>query len=219
MNPGIYMVRNKINGDFYIGSTINLKTRESNHRYRNKTHKGNSIVRNAVLKYGEDNFEFIVLDYYIFGDFATREYINEILVSREQYYVDNLKPKYNIRIIDVSRSLGVCSDKQREHLKRIANIPRDPKTYIARALNYIGKHKGENNKNSIPINVYRTSNLEFVETVVGLRNCSEKYGVDNKIIRDLNKKGYTNLYKREFVFCYPSNNIKDLYRTRKNKKL
>ncbi len=126
---GIYKITNIVNGKFYIGSTTRLSARKAEHKYRRKTNKGNSAIKNAVAKYGEDNFIFTVLEVFEFGEWATREYKDEVLSSREQYYIDTLNPKYNIRVKDVTRSIGVCSSKQREHLIRISNLPRDRSLY------------------------------------------------------------------------------------------
>lgn len=129
MAAGIYKITNIINNKFYIGSTNRLSARKAEHKYRSKNKKGNSAIRSAVLKYGEENFNFVVLEVFEFGDWATKEYRNDILSSREQYFIDVLHPQYNIRVKDVTRSIGVCSDSQKEHLKRIANLPRDRSSY------------------------------------------------------------------------------------------
>jgi len=129
MACGIYKITNIINGKFYIGSTTRLSARKAEHKYRRKTYEGNSAIKSAVLKYGEDNFTFTVLEVFEFGEWAIREYKDEILSAREQYYINTLNPQYNIRVKDVTRSTGVCSDKQREHLKRISRLPKDRSLY------------------------------------------------------------------------------------------
>lgn len=86
---GIYMIKNLINNKFYIGSAINFKRRWYNHiRNANlKIHHSKSF-ENAWHKYGEDNFEFIILEYVE---------ITENLLNREQFYLDKLQPwKRNI---------------------------------------------------------------------------------------------------------------------------
>ena len=129
MASGIYKITNIINNKFYIGSSTRLSARKAEHKYRIKNHKGNSIIKNAVLKYGEENFNFDILENFEFGEWATTEYKNDILSSREQYFVDLLQPEYNIRLKDVSRSIGVCSEKQKEHLQKIAKLPKDRSLY------------------------------------------------------------------------------------------
>jgi group I intron endonuclease len=90
---GIYMVVNIVDGSsFYIGSatTNRLHTRLMNHLYYLK---GNSRIVASVKLLGRKNFAFVVLD--IFPEKVTDK-TNFTLLSLEQYYIDLLKPKYNI---------------------------------------------------------------------------------------------------------------------------
>jgi hypothetical protein len=87
---GIYRLVNKINGESYVGSSINLTNRFR--RYYNinylkgKILKDNSRIYRALLKYNYSNFNLEILEYCS----------NESLRSREQYYLDSLMPEYNI---------------------------------------------------------------------------------------------------------------------------
>lgn len=86
---GIYKWENKISGEYYIGSAIDLSKRMSEY-YRESyiTHpsRGKSIICYALVKYGYDNFSFSILEYCSKTE----------LISREQYYLDLLNPPYNI---------------------------------------------------------------------------------------------------------------------------
>lgn len=64
MNSGVYNIINKINGDLYIGSSNQLNTRKTTH-FRNLRNGKNhcKILQRAFNKYGEENFEFIILEY------------------------------------------------------------------------------------------------------------------------------------------------------------
>ena len=55
----IYSVTNKVNGKVYIGVTVDPKRRERSHLKHNI--KTRSMLKNAVAKYGEENFVFQVL--------------------------------------------------------------------------------------------------------------------------------------------------------------
>ena len=86
---GIYMIVNLVNGNRYIGSSKNIQQRLQTHRseLRHQYH-GNIHLQNAWNKYGEKNFDYSIL-----------EFCEEnIRISREQYYVDTLKPEYNISV-------------------------------------------------------------------------------------------------------------------------
>jgi hypothetical protein len=87
---GVYRLVNNINGDSYVGSSINLTNRFR--RYYNINYiKGkilidNSRIYRALLKYDHSNFSLEILEYCNY----------ESLKDREQYYMDWLKPIYNI---------------------------------------------------------------------------------------------------------------------------
>ena len=86
---GIYKWENKISGEFYIGSAVDLSKRMSEY-YRESyvTHpsRGKSIICFALVKYGYNNFSLSILEY------CDRTEV----ISREQYYLDLLNPSYNI---------------------------------------------------------------------------------------------------------------------------
>lgn len=56
----IYCMKNKINGKMYIGQTCNLKARLSN--YKRLNCKDQPKIYAALLKYGFEGFEIIILD-------------------------------------------------------------------------------------------------------------------------------------------------------------
>lgn len=55
--PGVYLLKNKINGKCYVGESINLRKRYQNHKHN----KGNQIINKSINKYKFENFEFIIL--------------------------------------------------------------------------------------------------------------------------------------------------------------
>jgi len=69
-----------------VGSTVNLRVRLYTYFSLGSLSKSNRIIDKALLKYGYSNFSFEILEY------CSRE---NVLV-REQYYLDLLKPIYNI---------------------------------------------------------------------------------------------------------------------------
>lgn len=88
---GIYQIKNLINNKIYIGSSTNIDKRWNNHIYKwlKNTHP-NLHFQNAFNKYGIENFIFEILEIV--------EDVN-LLIEREQFYIDDLKPQYNIRLI------------------------------------------------------------------------------------------------------------------------
>ena len=93
---GIYLIKNKINGKFYIGSAI---TNRINVRFRNHCihGTGSSILNKAIKKYGLENFTFYILEYY--PGFIHKENFKKghlDLLSIETKYINLLNPSYNI---------------------------------------------------------------------------------------------------------------------------
>lgn len=80
---GIYCIKNKINGKFYIGSSEDIRHRWYEHVFKLRKNKHiNQHLQNAWNKYTEDNFEFLVIE----------SCIKEELLNKEQYYIDTLHP-------------------------------------------------------------------------------------------------------------------------------
>lgn len=109
MKSGIYQISNKINNHSYIGSAINLKTRFATHRNRLKNNNHHSIyLQRAYNKYGLENFEFKILEYCD----------KSILINREQWFLEELNPEYNICKIAGS-CLGVKFSKESNKKKSL----------------------------------------------------------------------------------------------------
>jgi len=83
---GIYGWINKINGNTYIGSSVNISVRMYTYYSLQSLAKSNRLLDRALLRYGFSNFALEILEY-------TDK--NNVL-EREQYYMDLFKPHYNI---------------------------------------------------------------------------------------------------------------------------
>ena len=81
---GVYKITNTITGDFYIGSSKDIKKRWAKHRSPSdqKQHP-NSKLYKSMAQYGRDNFTIEVIEE------------TDNLKEREQYYIECLKPSYN----------------------------------------------------------------------------------------------------------------------------
>lgn len=92
-NIGIYQIKNKKNGKVYIGSSIELSKRLYHHRcvLNNNTHKNNHL-QNAWNKYGEESFEFTIIEYCDKNDCSIREqyWMEKLQVVAKGY---NINPK------------------------------------------------------------------------------------------------------------------------------
>ncbi len=86
---GVYCWKNKENEDFYIGSSTDLEKRLKYYcslSYLKNEKKNKSIIYKSLLKYGYSKFSLQILEYCEPSD----------CIKKEQYYIDLLKPKYNI---------------------------------------------------------------------------------------------------------------------------
>lgn len=83
---GIYRWINKINGNIYIGSSVNLSVRMYTYYSLRSLAKSNRPIDRALLKYGFSNFTLEILEYCD----------KHNVLEREQYYMDLVKPQYNI---------------------------------------------------------------------------------------------------------------------------
>jgi group I intron endonuclease len=98
---GIYMIVNKITGDYYIGSaaTDRFYARFSNHLIY---FRGSKVVKAAVKKYGLENFAFLILELY--PNIVNKEN-NKELLNLEDKYLKYLLPNYNI-LTEAGSSFG-----------------------------------------------------------------------------------------------------------------
>jgi predicted GIY-YIG superfamily endonuclease len=86
LESGVYMIKNKITGQCYIGQSVKPNRRRTEHFSKLTTnHVSNSQLQNAIKQYGKICFVFGVLEH------CSKE---ELLV-KEKYYIDLYKPEYN----------------------------------------------------------------------------------------------------------------------------
>jgi len=104
---GIYSITLTLDGRQYIGSSSNMKRRWNEHKgllYKNNHHS--KILQNSWNKYGEDCFVFEILE--------ECEPIKEILLKKEQYYIDTFSPFFNICKVAGNRTGYKCSKESIE---------------------------------------------------------------------------------------------------------
>ena len=85
---GVYKITNTITGDFYIGSSKNVKRRLAAHKWPSKWNEyPNNPMYLDMQKYGLDKFDFQVI----------AEVEADSLKETEQQFIELLKPTYNDR--------------------------------------------------------------------------------------------------------------------------
>ena len=95
---GVYMIKNKVNGKFYIGSSVDIAYRWARHKRQLRNGNHHSIhLQRAWDKYGEASFDFSILST-IEGDFldASQVEIQTIEKYNSYYGCYNRRYQYNI---------------------------------------------------------------------------------------------------------------------------
>lgn len=111
---GVYLIFNKITGDYYVGSASTNKfyARYCNHLIHLT---GSKVVKHAVRKYKINNFAFLILE--IFKQKVNKKN-NKNLLDLEDFYLKWLLPNYNI-LTEAGNSFGY----KHTELSRIKRIP------------------------------------------------------------------------------------------------
>lgn len=122
---GIYKITNVVNGRFYIGSSNNINKRWRSHTGYLKRGQHQSIkLQRAWDKYGQDAFLLELVETVMEQD---------DLLKREQYYLDTLKPDYNMTLLVGATFVGrKHSPKTIEKMREAANRRNHNPDYIAK---------------------------------------------------------------------------------------
>lgn len=168
---GIYMLYNK----YYIGSGQNLSRRLSNYYYLSRLNDKRPIS-NSIIHYGHNNFIVFILEYY---------FINEDMniLEREQFYLNNLKPKLNILTL-AGNSLGLKHSKESKIKISIYQSNKIVKDETRELISNL--FKGENNP------FYNKSHsIEFISKL-----SKDRLGINNPMFdKPKSKEFIYNMYK------------------------
>ena len=94
---GIYKIENKVNGNVYIGQSVNIERRWQDHKKRKKDAK--TILGRAFIKHGISNFEFSIIE------LCAKEELN----NREIYWITH----YNSYVKGYNATSGGDSSQNR----------------------------------------------------------------------------------------------------------
>jgi group I intron endonuclease len=107
---GIYVIKNKINSKVYVGSSKSVYYRwAGQHKPRLKKSKHENVhLQHAWDKYGENNFEFLILE----------ECEASALLAREEYWIEHYKSwdrkfGYNLSRIIEGRTITTLETRQK----------------------------------------------------------------------------------------------------------
>lgn len=112
--PGIYSIKNKVNGKIYIGSSNNIQKRARKHLQLLRKGNHSQHLQNAWNLYGENNFEILVL--------ALCSYSSgrENLIALEQKFLDDCRPFHGENGYNSSIEAKRCvhTNQSKEKLKQ-----------------------------------------------------------------------------------------------------
>lgn len=110
VQTGIYVIENKVTGDQYVGSSVNIAQRRHGHFYDLKRGKHkNPHLQAAYDYYGVDAFGFHVL---LLCNKRT-------LLCNEQFFIDLLQPHYNINPNATNSTGRRMSEETKEKLRQM----------------------------------------------------------------------------------------------------
>ncbi len=113
---GVYKITNLINNKCYIGSSVHIYSRWNCHKTRlNNFQHHSPHLQNSWKKHGGDHFNFEIL--------AKCPPEKEYLLRLEQWFIDNVKPEYNINP-NSSSCLGIKYSEERRRKQSIASTGR-----------------------------------------------------------------------------------------------
>jgi group I intron endonuclease len=93
----IYQIQNIVNNKCYIGSSVNFYRRMNAHYNKLIKNKHcNKKLQNAWNKYEKKNFVINILEIIEFPTNLVKSEKRNLIMQKEQYWVNLLKPNYNI---------------------------------------------------------------------------------------------------------------------------
>lgn len=154
---GIYIIKCNCNGKVYIGQSIDIKKRISEHKsaLRHSRHS-NSYLQNAFNKYGEKEFSFDIL-----REISPQEYTKQYLDSLEIYYIDLYKSNIindGFNIESGGNGVGRASEETRKKLSvamkgKFVGRKLNEQTKLLMSQNsaryWLGKHHSEETKKKL----------------------------------------------------------------------
>jgi group I intron endonuclease len=110
MRNVIYIIKNKVNNKFYIGSSINFSVRKNQHLHhlKKRTHH-NPYLQNFVNKYGINKIYFEIIE----------RCNDKNLIEREQFYIDKHKYNkvlFNVRLVAENMKGTKRTDDQKRYM-------------------------------------------------------------------------------------------------------
>lgn len=118
----VYCILNIHTDDRYVGSTSNFSDRKGQHLYDLRHNKARSRnLQTAFNQYGEASFKFFILEEVLTFD-------RQELIEREQYWIDQYKPIYNLNPIAGNHfnSSAFSEEAKRKRIEKLVGRKQSP---------------------------------------------------------------------------------------------
>ena len=188
-NSFVYCYHNTVNDKVYIGKTVNIAARKNRHRRNAFVDNYQLPFYNALRKYGEDKFEFFVLD---------RFHVEWVVLEMEQFYIKlftSTDRKFGYNITEGgegSRGVGHNENQKRINKSRVGKNNGNAKLTDEMAIALFNQYKTGNISMLEIANLYGVS-LPTVERLLSGR--SWKYlELDVASLKDIKRN---NIYFRK----------------------
>ena len=198
----IYCIFNYITGEKYIGSasTNRINTRFRNHCLHGT---GSSKLRNAINRYGLENFYFLILEYYsglVFKENLKKSHLN--LLALENKWFNIYSPEYNI-LKEATSSFGYkhsiqtinkMKENYSEERKTLIGLLNKNKQYSDKEKSIFSKAAFERyltqpnlrkilaEKASKPVILYLNDNITIHSKYSSVRNMAKAFSCCHKTI-------------------------------------
>lgn len=121
----VYKIVNTVTGEFYVGSSVDVKHRWANHKCPSKWKDNpNSLLYKAMQEYGLGCFSFEILE----------EVETQYLKQVEQSFIDTLNPTYNninAKGLDVERQKVAQRKRSKKYFSQLCEYNGETLTLCA----------------------------------------------------------------------------------------
>ena len=164
---GVYKITNAVTGDFYIGSSKDVKRRWAEHKCTSRWNKcPNNPMYIDMRKYGVDKFEMQII----------AEVEEEKLKETEQQFIEKLNPTYNscnAKGRNIERRKKYCKEYEKSDKRKKAKKEYNKKYY--KTDKYKETHKKANKQYSNQLCSYNGQTI----TLNALRMRFRKLGINH----------------------------------------
>ena len=193
MSSGIYIIRNKTNGNIYIGSTSNFSKRKNRHfRYLQKNIHENRHLQNAFNKYGEDAFEFVIVKHTTNLLEEEQKLLNEYFGKPECYNIcgkaGSPGAKGRIKTEEwrrkIAQSVKDFYQNNPEHIKKLSalRLGKSISTEVKQKMSDSHKKGSHHHNAKLTEEQVAIIKSKYVPKIYSYGRLAKEYGVDKKTI-------------------------------------